>query len=85
MQRDRLRGEDVAQIGRRTGEIEHGERERDAAERVAEQRDELSGEEQPKRALAEGAERVPAAGQRFLPGLSRPFGSKTCLIRRCRS
>ena len=45
-ERNGLRGEDVAEVGRRAGQVEHGERERDRRERVAEQRDELAREEQ---------------------------------------
>ena len=58
-----LRGEHEAELPARAVElVEHGERERDGEQRVADERDGLAGQEHPQRADPEGGERVGDAG-----------------------
>lgn len=54
-----LRGDHEAEVACGSGQVEHSPCERERCDRVAEQRYELSGEEQPELALLERAERDP--------------------------
>ena len=58
-----LRGEHEPELpGRAVELVEHGERERDGEQRVADERDGLAGEEHPQRADPQGGQRVGDAG-----------------------
>jgi hypothetical protein len=52
------RGEDEPEVGRASGEVEDRECERDGRDAGADERDELSGEEEPELAASEWPERL---------------------------
>ena len=72
--RQRARGEDEAEVGLRSGQVENGEGERDRRDRVAEDRDRAPGEEEAELALGERAE----APRRVSPRHEVPLSPQPC-------